>query len=156
MKKGKRLLISLLFCGMAFLIVGCGSKSVKLLNKEEMLINLDAAINNAELGKEGSKTALQGEAEQETLNESEAKIQNSEKQNKETYRVIVQWETIKFEDKECKDIEELKEFIIQHCTKESEVSLQDDGAEAHVYRDVLEMIRDMQGEIGFSFLDNNT
>ena len=131
------------------------SKPVELLDKD-LLINLNAAIKNADLGKEGSKTALQESVERESISKTEAEIKNIEIEAKATYQITVHGEKIKFEDRECKDIEELKSLITQYCSKESELILQDNYAETHVYQEVLETIRDMQEIIGFSFVDNNT
>lgn len=129
MKNVRKFLVFALMVSTLCLLVGFGSKSVELLDKGQ-LIDLNKAIQNADPGKEDDK-----------ISEDEEPTEDI----KEVYQVIVRGETILFENQECKNTEELKNFIesIEPLRSEkSGISVLDDYAEAHTYREVLNVIKE--------------
>lgn len=126
MKSIKKFLISVLLFMTLCLLAGFGSKPIELLDKGR-LIDLDKAIQNAE--------NLDDQNKIEEVDTMEKK--------KETYKIIVRGETILFEDRECKNTEELKKLITLLSSEKSGISLLDDYAEAHIYREVLEVIKEV-------------
>lgn len=148
-----------LFLGM-FFSVGFGLKKVELW-EETPLIDLDAAIKNADVGKQGNPEPFGEETEEKSEREDDPKIEqqtvSGEKiiiESKETYRVIVQGEKIKFDNESFADIEKLENLIGEKCTVKSRIILEDDYAETHVYHKVREIIEEQQQIIGFEFQQN--
>lgn len=140
-----------------FFLVGFGSKTVELWEKAP-LIDLDAAIKNASLGKQGNQAAMDEEKEenpeQENTQRVETQLISKEqiiRESVETYQISVQGETIKFDNEICKDSGTLESLIVQNCTEKSKVILEDDYAETHVYHNVLRTIEHQKGIIGFEF-----
>lgn len=149
MKSAKKIIACVLLFTILCLLVGFGSKSVELFDKGR-LIDLDKAIQNASLGKEGSETYKKEEVPQENL-EDQNKTEKAEaaEKMKGIYQVTVRGETILFENQECKNTEELKNQITQLRSGESVISLLDDYAEAHTYREVLNVIK----EVGINYTE---
>ncbi|MBD5515844.1 MAG: hypothetical protein HDR06_14690 [Lachnospiraceae bacterium] len=146
MKSRKNFLVSVLLFMALCLLAGFGSKPIELLDKGR-LIDLDKAIQNADFGKVGSETSIKEknqEEPQENLGDQNKieEVETAEKK-KETYKIIVRGETILFEDRKCKNTEELKKLITPLSSEKSGISLLDDYAEAHIYREVLEVIKEV-------------
>lgn len=152
MKSAKKFLVSVLIFLTLCLLVGFGSKSVELLDKGQ-LIDLNKAIQNADLGKAGSTTSMEErnkEVPQEKLDDQNKteKIETTEDM-KEVYQVMVRGETILFENQECKNTEELKNFIEPLRLGKAGILVLDDYAEAHTYREVLNVIK----EVGINYTE---
>lgn len=157
LKKGS--VMAALLLGMLF-TVGFGSKKVELW-EEAPLIDLDEAIKNADVGKQGNPDFVSEKKEVKTEREDEPKTEQQAVRNEtaiieseEIYRVIVQGETIKFENESLADIEKLKDLIEENCTEKSEIILEDDYAETHVYHKVQKVIEEQKQIVGFTFQQN--
>lgn len=141
-------------------LVGFGTKEVKLWNNAP-LIDLDAAIKNADIGKQGNQVTKNEETDgkivQEKVQKVDTQVVSKEPvimESNEMYQVVIQGESIKFENESINDIEKLESLIEQNCTEKSTIILTDDYAETHVYHQILRMIEEQKQIIGFEFQQN--
>ncbi len=130
-KKIRRAEILLICCGLILMLAGFifDKKPVELLNEDPPLIDLDQAIQEAKFGQNGNREATQEE-------ELSGKVAE--------HTITVRDEAIKYDGKICPTIEHLKKRIMGN-PKEELLHLEDDYAEAHCYRAVLELLEELKG-----------
>lgn len=122
------------------LLAGWGKRAVELLNNTP-LIDLSKAIKEAPIGNPGGSLSLE---------ESRAPLPVQEKEKKQ-YRIKIKDTTITYKNRVC-DMDDLKDKIIHDCgSQEAEIYLEDDYAEAHVYREVLAMLKELKESIGLEY-----
>lgn len=123
-------IVSLLFS------VGWGKVNVQLLNNKK-LIDLDAAIARCIPGAESSKR------------EPDSEKSGEEKERNITIRIRNR--TVMYDGLEYINMAELEKQIQKDCGEHVTFCLQDDFAEAHVYRQLLSMLSKLESEIGLRY-----
>jgi len=142
MKKG--LLVAMLLTS-TVLLAGWGKKSVELLNKAK-LIDLGLAIVPAAYGQEGNTANEEGEKNGEdssqVSDEDKNQTQQPDKlgQKDANHTIAVRDERILYNGKVCKDVAALKSVLVRNYKAKDYVYVIDDFAEAHVYRQILDML----------------
>lgn len=152
----KRIAVGLLIFSVG-LLAGWGKAAVELLN-DTLLIDLDKAIKEAPIGKQGNTfTIKESEAEREaivdnqTVNASKKKIPVSPEKKKERYIIKIKDTTITYKNSRY-TADTLKEKLIRDCSNgAASIYLQDDYAEAHVYRNVLAILEQLEETIGLEY-----
>lgn len=154
-KKGGMLLLFLLS---VFMLAGWGKKEVRLLNSNK-LIDLNKAI---ELAKPGGSA---GDAEEPSDKEASDAADESEDVNDKTGEetaaskrdivIRVRGEDIYYacgtDDPEVISAAQLENRIRLDHSAGSRLTLYDDFAEAHVYKDVRKVLADLKSSIGLNY-----
>ena len=148
--KKKYLLTIIIICSAVFL-ASWGKKDVKLLN-DTKLIDLDAAIEKCISGANSAKepetsdsasdySSVEKEPNDETLSEDIEKV----------IVITVRNQTITYNKEKYTDLNKLKAKIVQDNGEYVSFRLVDDFAEAHVYKEVLSILSDLEEEIGLNY-----
>lgn len=152
MYKIRKIRIVLLLVLSILILSGWGEKSVELLN-DKPLIDLNKAIKEVPLGKQGNILTIKGYEESskevtiENQKENSAKDKSEVSQNKIEYKIIIQDTTIYYNGSQDIDIETLKNKINNDCNNmEIKISLIDKYAESHVYKEVLAILEQLHKE----------
>lgn len=152
MYKIRKIRIVLLLVLSIFILSGWGEKSVELLN-DKPLIDLNKAIKEVPLGKQGNTLIIKGygeSSEEITIgnqNENSAKDKSEVSQDKIEYQIIIQDTTIHYNGNQYTDIETLKNKINNDCNNmEIKISLIDKYAESHVYKEILAILEQLHKE----------
>jgi len=152
MYKIRKIRIVLLLVLSIFILSGWGEKSVELLN-DKPLIDLNKAIKEVPLGKQGNTLTIKGYEESSkevpigNQKENSAKDKSEVSQNKIEYKIIIQDTTIHYNGNQYTDIETLKNKINNDCNNiEIKISLIDKYAESHVYKEVLAILEQSHKE----------
>lgn len=135
----------------AAILVGWKIKPVELLDNKP-LIDLNSAIQEPSWGKEGSTDNNLDETPQE---ENISEISDSEAANtvqpvaeeKEYLVVTIHGEEILLNGGIVKDIQVLRDRLLQQYSENMIVSLEDDYAEAHLYKEVRDMLKQLEQEV---------
>lgn len=140
-KTNRRITITLLaLC--VLLLVGFGKKTVELLNNT-LLIDLDKAIVLSSVGTEGNRDADSDLEETDEGSVAPVKTQ--------VLVITIRDTQIKYGRTVVADASKLKELLVNDIKTGDSVRLVDDYAEAHVYRDVLGLLDELSGNIGFTY-----
>ncbi len=153
MQKMKKIILILLVILSVLVLSGWGEKSVELLNNT-LLIDLDKAIKDAPIGNQGN-TLMSGElpSEETSAHSSESHpLQESEAlQEEKKITITIRDTKITYNDRVYSSVEECDlENKIKAENKNGiyHVQLVDDYAEAHVYREVLAILRELNKTAG--------
>ena len=152
--KKKYTMLVLLLCSVCFL-AGWGKKNVELLD-DKKLIDLNAAIERCIPGaNEAEQTENEGKEEKKESEDGEKEKNPAEKENieeAEMIRVIrVRNRTITYRAVEYTDVSKLKEKIRQDNGRKVTFKLVDDFAEAHIYKEVMFVLTELESEIGLKY-----
>lgn len=139
MKKRKSYL-ALLFASLCLLLlVGFGTQPVKLLNERPPLIDLDAAIQEGQFGKNGNETQ---EGEDPTK-------PSSGKSNDIIIRINN--ESIYYGDRKCNNVGQLEAWINGDYKTGGIIRLKDDYAEAKRYKEVMKLLEQLNVDKGYRY-----
>lgn len=131
MKRRKSWIVLLVACVGLLILVGFGSKPVKLLNERPPLIDLDAAIVEAKFGNNGNEAHEDGEDPTQTSND-----QKPDKR----ITIRVRGELIWYGETQC-DEKQLITFL-RNYKNDDGVRLVDDYAERNCIRNVLAQLEE--------------
>lgn len=152
MYKIRKIRIVLLLVLSIFILSGWGEKSVELLN-DKPLIDLNKAIKEVPLGKQGNTLTIKGyekSSEEVTIgnqNENSAKEKSEVSQDKIEYQIIIQDTTIHYNGNKYTDMETVKNKINSDCNNmKIKICLIDKYAESHVYKEILAILEQLHKE----------
>ena len=117
-----------------------GEKAVELLDSRK-LIDLEKAI---EISSPGGAAVFEDEE-----NDSDTEQSGSQNTSSKILVVTVRDEKITYNQKSVSDAEELAKKVSMDLRNGMKISLVDDYAEAHVYRDVLKALKTVRSEHDF-------
>jgi hypothetical protein len=117
-----------------------GEKAVELLDSRK-LIDLDKAIDIATPG--GAAIF------EDDQNDTDTEQTGSQNQSSKILVVTVRDEQITYNQKSVSDVKELAKKVSMDLKDGMKISLVDDYAEAHVYRDVLKALKEIRSEQNF-------
>ena len=148
-KKAAAIFILIIF---SFSLAGFswGKKSVDLLKKN--LIDLDKAIEAASWGTDEKKADT--EKENKDKDSSETGSASNNKSYVTTIKVRIYGKKIFIDGEECTK-EEVEKKIKAKYTGNQKLTIIDDYAEAHVYRDVDELLVRLSDSMGFEYEEGN-
>lgn len=151
MKKIKKLwMIPLLAgCLAVILYVGWGKKPVELLNDNPPLIDLDAAIKEADFGKNGNTDQNAGDPSEETPGGNNGNTPDDGEDTGVIHEIFVRDERITYEKIPYGSLDTLKRKLMLVYRKGDQILLKDDYAESHVYQRVIEVLEELRQERGF-------
>lgn len=129
-------------------LIGAGKQPVELLNDNPPLIDLDAAIKEADFGKNGNTGSETGDPSQDQQGEEGDASQGDK--NKEL-KIYVRDEVITYDKLEFRNVNTLRKMLEKDYKEGDVIKLIDDYAEAHRYREVLNMLKEYQSEKGIAF-----
>ncbi len=143
----------MLLCSLVFL-VGWGKKKVELLN-DKKLIDLNAAIERCIPGANApERPENEASASDDSLEETLAQAVPAEAHSvEETERIViikVRDQTVTYDAETYTDLSKLEARIRQDNGEHVSFRLVDDFAEAHVYKEVLSILGDLEAEIGLN------
>ncbi len=127
---------------------------------DHKLIDLSLAIHDAKVGTEGSEDKPDEDTEiaKETEKEAESEQVSDNKTAKEpvqkvtkTIKIEIRNKTIKCNGEVQKDAEVLKKLLMAEYEEGCAVSLVDDYAEAHVYREVRAMLDGLKSSLDLEY-----
>ena len=148
----KRKTIVLLVLISALLVLGgWGKKKIELMTSGR-LIDLEKAIEWTTPGTADKKTNTK-EQEQKTEEADTTKLDETAQNYSETaqnFKVRIHGTRVSFNGTEC-SVEELNGLVKQKCTANDKVKLLDDYAEAHVYHEVDDILKNLSESIGFEY-----
>lgn len=150
MKRKRRLITGALFLA-AVLLVAWKVKPVELID-DKLLIDLDTAIVEAGWGQEGNPSdnpddpKQDGEQEEDKENTGTTQKPNPDQK---AITVSVKGEKIIMDGGIMEDVVALQSQLTVALGKNATVVLEDNYAEAHVYKDVLKLLQDMQAREQF-------
>lgn len=145
MKQKKRILIAAFVC-VAVLLIGWKVKPVELID-DKLLIDLDTAIVEAGWGQEGNPTDTPDDPKENEGDKEDDNTGNTQKPDPEkdiTILVSVHGERITMDNVAVKDAAALRTRISLLLERGGFVVLEDNFAEAHVYKDVREVLETLQ------------
>ena len=148
MKRIKTYLALLFASAGLLLLVGFGTQPVKLLNERPPLIDLDAAIEEAQFGQNGNESDTDGEDPSKT---------SSDKDRNKDIVIRVKCETIYYGERKCNDtadkeeLSQLKAWINGDYKTGDVIALVDDYAESKTYKKVLELLKKLKAEKGYVY-----
>lgn len=149
--KEKFKLFILMFFFLLFLC-GWGKKKVELLN-DKKLIDLNIAIEICKPGADGLDNQINTDNDNET---EDTKLQN-DKDNIEDHQKIViisiENQIITYNSVEY-TVDSLKNKIQQDYSDKVLFKVEDNFAEAHVYKDVIEILSELESEIGLVYTES--
>jgi len=141
MKKKIVILISLAFC---LLLVGWGAKKTVDLLNDQKLIDLSLAIQDANIGTEGSQDGTEGREDGQDRGSEDGDGEDSETVpdpfQGQTHTISIRHKTILCDDVVRDNVGALRNYLVSACDRGDMVYLVDDYAEAHVYREVLALL----------------
>ena len=126
-----------------------GTKPIELLD-DKKLIDLDKAIEFAKPGAD-SLFPIESTAVTTSVHTTTTKPVPKEKK----IYINVSSENITYDGKECK-FNELEEKLRKNNDKNTTFILNDDFAEAHVYKKVLNLLKDLNNEIVLNYKENRS
>ena len=148
MKQKKRLFTGAILLAAA-LFIGWKVKPVELID-DKLLIDLDTAIVEAGWGQEGNPDDAPDDTKQEgDKDNNNTGTTDKPNTSKNTITVAVQGEKITLDGVTVKDAATLRSRLSAVLESDSTVVLEDNYAEAHVYRDVLQVLEIMQNMNSF-------
>lgn len=153
MQKMKKIILILLVMLSVLVLSGWGEKSVELLNNT-LLIDLDKAIKDAPIGNQGNTLVsgeLPGEEPSDHSSENHPLQESEALQEEKKITITIQDTKIMYHDRVYSSVEECDlENKIKAENKDGiyHVQLVDDYAEAHVYREVLAILRELNKTAG--------
>ena len=147
-------MLVLLLCSVLFL-AGWGKKQVELLN-DKKLIDLNAAIERCIPGaNEAEQTEHKEKEESKESDDAEKEKNPVDKESMEEAEVIrvirVRNRNVTYGAVEYTNMNRLKTKIRQDNGKKVTFQLVDDFAEAHVYKEVLSILMELESEIGLQY-----
>lgn len=145
MKGKKRIMLLLLLCATGVL-VAWKIKPVELID-DKFLIDLDVAIQDADWGQEDSSEDESNHSSEDNQNPDMNPVKQPEEKAEIT--VLIRGERCYLNNVDMKTMSALEKYLSQRCSEETRVYLVDDYAEAHVYRQVHEYLRQLQAETAF-------
>lgn len=152
MKKKYTILLLTIFSFM--FLVGWGKKSVELLN-DKKLIDLNIAIERCIPGADAPDDNDISNEENENNNDVSTKVIPDDKEDIEekdrTLVISVRNRTITYANVEYINMDKLKERIRQDNGERVTFKLVDDFAEAHVYKEVMSILAELEAEFGLKY-----
>lgn len=145
MKQKRKVIIAAFICAAA-LLIGWKIKPVELID-DKLLIDLDTAIVEAGWGQEGNPTDEPDDTKTENGDKDSDNTGITVKPNpdeKSTVTVSVRGEDITMDGVAVKDAAALRTRLSLLMESGSTVVLEDNYAEAHVYKDVFQVLEIMQ------------
>ena len=150
--KLRKIVIISFFMMSGILLVGFGKKKVDLLVKN--LIDLDKAIEVAEWGDDSEKEENDKKDDSKENSENKAVSINGTKFNSQlTINVRIRGKKIYIDGNECA-IDELEKRVKDKVSGSTKVRLSDDYAEAHIYREVNDILSRLSDTLGFEYDEN--
>lgn len=149
MRKKKKRWVMPLVTGLLAVILYAGlfgKKSVELLNDNPPLIDLDAAIQEADFGKNGNTDQDIGDSSQENPGGNNGEDSSSGQDVGRTHVIRVRDEEITYESLPYRTMDTLKRKLKQVYHSGDDIRLVDDYAEYHAYVQVLTMLEELQAE----------
>ena len=159
MKKIKQTIIILLLILSTFILSGWDKKSVELLNNTP-LIDLDKAIKESPIGKQGNTlTSEENKSENDNGNTNSPVDNNPEKEptilketKKDTYLITINNKTIIYNGIKYNDADALMSKIKIDCINGAgSIYLVDDYAASHIYNEVLAILEQLQKTMGLEY-----
>ncbi len=148
MKRRKKRIFLLVLCVVAALLAAWKLKPVELIDNK-LLIDLDATILDADWGQEDSAG---DDSEAPDSKEDDGIPDVAPTAAPETWEeitIVIRGEKTKINDVTMHNLSTVEKFLDMKCGEGTRVYLTDDYAEAHVYREVYELLRQKQLEIPF-------
>ncbi|MCR5788288.1 MAG: hypothetical protein K6G83_00220 [Lachnospiraceae bacterium] len=156
--KKNRFILLLTGALLLVMLTGFAKRTVELLDQEP-LIDLDTALQTAPPGSHADESA--GESDKDptdvtgqTQSEPEEVTPEKEPDPSRTFRVTVRQKEILCEKQNFDSVEALRGVLLKDVKAGDRVSLNDDYAEAHVYRRVLKLLTELKDTIGFSLTES--
>ena len=148
-KKGRIAAGAALLCLMAAFLIGWGKLPVELLNENPPLIDLSAAIKEAEVGQNGNTEGQTGDPDGQTPDGGDGDQGNQAK----THVIKVRDESVTYENDHStfRTMENLKKKLKQNFHAGDTILLVDDYAEAHRYKEVLAALEELRDEKGYPY-----
>ena len=144
----------MLLCSLVFL-VGWGKKKVELLN-DKKLIDLNAAIERCIPGANSSErpenaVSASDDSLEEALTQAVLTEDHSAEETERIIIITVRDQTVTYDAETYTDLSMLKARIIRDNGEHVSFRLVDDFAEAHVYKEVLSILGDLEAETGLNY-----
>ena len=150
--RNKKAILIMLALSCMLLFIGAGKKNVRLLRHG--LIDLDKAIELARWGGEEKGSSSDSVSENEESDSDDSSPgqggSTSSAKGRALIKIAIHVKQIELDGQEC-DIDDLEEKLEELCSRDSNVLLTDDYAEAHVYRRVNDIITGLRDRIGFAY-----
>lgn len=146
MKKKNKLWMPFMAVGLAvILFAGWGKKPVELLNDNPPLIDLDAAIREADFGKNGNTDQNAGDPSQENPGGNNGDSDHTSQEEGKTHVIKVRDREVTYEGESYGDrLAILKNKLIRAYRSGDFIRLVDDYAEAHTYRNALALVEELE------------
>lgn len=150
-KRGRTLRMLLFGTMMVLVLVGWGKQPVQLLNETPPLIDLDAAIQEADFGNNGNTGEETGDPDVDHPGGNDGDTQQVN-QNK-TIVISIRDEELTYDNMMIlsRSVDNLRRRLEKEYQKGDVIRLVDDFAEAHKYREVLAMLEALRSEKGFVY-----
>ena len=142
-KKCSKKITLLMLCVFSAMFLCAEGKKLPELLDDRKLINLDKAI---EFAKPGADSFFQAE----TTTAATAIVTTKPVVKEKNIRISIKSEIITYDGKECK-YSELEEKLRKDNSKNTVFQLVDDYAETHIYKKVLNMLKNLHDEIGLTY-----
>ena len=156
MKRKYTILLLMIFSFM--FLVGWGKKSVELLN-DKKLIDLNLAIERCIPGADAPDNNDTSDSNEEENNENNNDVtitvtpddkEDMEEEDR-TLVISVRNRKVTYETVEYTNMDKLKERIKQDNGERVTFKLVDDFAEAHVYKEVMSILSELESELGLKY-----
>lgn len=136
----KRNYLVLLFASLCLLLlVGFGTQTVKLLNERPPLIDLDAAIQEGQFGKNGNETQEGDDPTKPFSGKSNDII------------IKIHNESIYYGERKCNNLQQLEAWINGDYKTGGIIRLKDDYAEAKKYKEVMKLLEQLNNDKGYRY-----
>lgn len=159
MKRKKRITVMLIFC-FSLALVGWGKGKIELSNgSKSPLINLDAAIERAQWGKQGSTEIVTDDTSDPVVEEPAESHDDGNEQSKKaeklgiSYKIRIEGKNILFQDS-VMNFDEL-ESELRNLKQGDSVYLFDNYADSETYKGVIELLETLRSETGLSYSGDN-
>lgn len=147
MKQKKKGCLLLALCLMTVFVVAWKLKPVELID-DKLLIDLDQTIQEADFGQEDSSD--DSEVPDDRGDDGTPDIApTAEPETMEEITIVIRGEKTKINNVTMHNLSTVEKLLDTKCSRETRVYLTDDYAEAHVYRNVYELLKKKQLEIPF-------
>lgn len=152
--KKNRFILLLTGALLLVMLTGFAKRTVELLDQEP-LIDLDTALQTAPPGSHTDESDKDPtDVTGQTQSEPEEVTPEKEPDPSRTFRVTVRKKEILCEKQSFDSVEALRGALLKDVKAGDRVSLNDDYAEAHVYRRVLKLLTELRDTLGFSLTES--
>ena len=146
MKRKKRLITGVLFLA-TILLIAWKVKPVELID-DKLLIDLDLTIQDADFGQEDGTDDSDVPGNEQDDNTPDI-APTAEPESLEEITIVIRGEKTKINNVTMHNLSTVEKLLDMKCSKDTRVYLTDDYAEAHVYKQVYELLKKKQLEIPF-------